>query len=110
MNLHCLSCGGPANDNWFDREICPEPCDAMHMRCRRCGSALDGCPHEIEKTVDRMTTANLPLCRVCNRELHLDEEAYEIEIRDIWVRNETVTVTDRVVFECLECGDKKAVS
>lgn len=107
MNLLCPSCGGPAGDNWFDREICPEPCDKMHMRCRQCGAALDGCRHEIEKIVGQMTTANLPMCRVCNRTLQLDEEAYEIDVCDIWIRDETMSVSERVVFECLQCGDTK---
>ena len=42
----CWSCGGDAGDNWFDRSLCPEPCGAMHTRCRECGVALDACPWE----------------------------------------------------------------
>lgn len=30
-------------DSWFDRTICPEPCDTMHQRCSRCGSPVDRC-------------------------------------------------------------------
>ena len=43
MSERCPSCGGDASDNWFDRSICPEPCDSMHTRCVKCGVALDGC-------------------------------------------------------------------
>lgn len=42
------SCGGPLSDNWFDRSICPTPCDTMHTRCTNCGAALEGCPLETE--------------------------------------------------------------
>lgn len=29
--------------SWFDRTVCPSPCDAMHDRCYTCGAALDPC-------------------------------------------------------------------
>jgi hypothetical protein len=40
---NCPSCGNDAEDNYFDREVCPEPCGRMHTRCRNCGYPLDGC-------------------------------------------------------------------
>lgn len=45
-NCACPSCGGDGHDNWFDRSICPDPCDSMHTRCENCGAALDYCPFE----------------------------------------------------------------
>lgn len=42
----CWNCGGDAGDNWFDRSICPSPCDSMHTRCVKCGVALDHCPFD----------------------------------------------------------------
>jgi hypothetical protein len=33
-------------ETWFDRSVCPEPCDSMHYRCRDCGLAVDGCSFE----------------------------------------------------------------
>jgi hypothetical protein len=32
-------------ETWFDRSICPEPCDSMHNRCVACGKVADalGC-------------------------------------------------------------------
>lgn len=41
---HC-----PGADNWFDRSICPDPCDMMHTRCTECGSAIDYCVFEDTK-------------------------------------------------------------
>lgn len=37
-------CGCPNGDVWFDRTICPEPCDMMHNRCTVCGE-IDGYCH-----------------------------------------------------------------
>ncbi len=34
-------CGGQAN--WFDRQLCADPCGRMHMRCRGCGAVLSYC-------------------------------------------------------------------
>ena len=31
--------------SWFDRMICPEPCNTMHDRCQDCGQPLDACPN-----------------------------------------------------------------
>lgn len=42
----CPKCDGPADRNWFDRELCPPPCNTMHTRCRGCDAALDACPNE----------------------------------------------------------------
>ncbi len=38
---HC-----PGGDVWFDRTICPEPCDMMHDRCTECGKVIGYCPFE----------------------------------------------------------------
>ena len=43
----CPHCGGPGDDAWFDRSICPDPCDMMHDRCNNCGRDIHGeCPWE----------------------------------------------------------------
>lgn len=31
---------------WFDRTICPPPCNSMHERCDECGATIGGCPYE----------------------------------------------------------------
>ncbi len=36
-------CGADAGQNWFDRELCPEPCGSMHTRCIECGYPQGGC-------------------------------------------------------------------
>lgn len=42
----CTSCGSD-KAAWFDRELCPEPCGAMHYRCVDCGNTLlEDCLHE----------------------------------------------------------------
>ena len=28
------------NGEWFDRQICPEPCGSMHYRCVDCGEIV----------------------------------------------------------------------
>jgi hypothetical protein len=33
-------------DSWFDRVICPPPCNTMHNRCFDCGKAMDHCAIE----------------------------------------------------------------
>lgn len=33
-------------DVYYDRALCPGPCDAMHERCNVCHRAVDGCVHE----------------------------------------------------------------
>ena len=43
----------PGAGTWFDRSICPEPCDTMHDRCTECGKAVDGCDHD--EPTDRAT-------------------------------------------------------
>ena len=30
-------------DTFFDRELCPHPCNTMHDRCRECGTPIDYC-------------------------------------------------------------------
>ena len=30
-------------DTWFDRQLCAQPCGAMHDRCVACGEAVDSC-------------------------------------------------------------------
>lgn len=42
----CPRCGGPFDNNYFDREVCPEPCNTMHTRCKACGCAINGCAHD----------------------------------------------------------------
>lgn len=42
----CPRCGAPADETYFDREICPEPCSTMHTRCTACGCAINGCVHD----------------------------------------------------------------
>lgn len=41
----CEKCGKEAAP-YFDREVCPPPCDTMHDRCRDCGAVLDHCENE----------------------------------------------------------------
>jgi hypothetical protein len=48
----CSSCGGDAGEQFFDRSLCPPPCDSMHTRCANCGHALDGCRWEQEYDPD----------------------------------------------------------
>ncbi len=36
----CPKCGGLASDNYFDRSVCPDPCNSTHTRCKACGKAL----------------------------------------------------------------------
>jgi hypothetical protein len=31
---------------YFDRSLCPEPCDTMHDRCKDCGQTVGFCAHE----------------------------------------------------------------
>lgn len=37
-------CGG--TDTWYDRSICPPPCDTQHERCQQCGFAIGWCAQE----------------------------------------------------------------
>lgn len=48
-NPELLGCGHPADEVWFDRSFCPEPCGSMHNRCETCGVAVDGCNFEGEE-------------------------------------------------------------
>ena len=65
----CPHCGGPGDDNWFDRSICPEPCDMMHTRCNNCGKDIDGeCPWE--KPVKEQPGYDDRLVELCNRIHH----------------------------------------
>lgn len=45
-------CGTSLGDNWFDREVCPEPCASMHTRCNGCGKPQEGCPVAISKALE----------------------------------------------------------
>jgi len=33
-------------DVWFDRNVCPDPCGAMHQRCDQCGAPIGGCAND----------------------------------------------------------------
>lgn len=50
MILWCAHAG----ETWLDRSLCSEPCNAMHLRCGRCGAALGGCPFERADVHERM--------------------------------------------------------
>ena len=50
MIIWCAHAGG----NWLDRSICAEPCNAMHLRCGRCGTAISGCPFEKAEQHERL--------------------------------------------------------
>ena len=39
-----LFCQCEDSDHWFDRSICPEPCDSMHDICIECGRVRGYCP------------------------------------------------------------------
>jgi hypothetical protein len=39
LGTNCEHRGG----SYFDRVICPAPCNAMHDRCKDCGEPLDTC-------------------------------------------------------------------
>ena len=46
-----------------DRQLCPAPCGAMHVRCTGCGTAVGGCPFESEGLHERLVAtlgAQLP--------------------------------------------------
>lgn len=43
-----------AGDARLDHSICPEPCNAMHLRCARCGAALGDCPFERSEQHERL--------------------------------------------------------
>lgn len=49
-----VSCDCGSDDNWFDRSVCPEPCNMMHTRCSDCGRPLGGCAHD---EITRMPTS-----------------------------------------------------
>jgi hypothetical protein len=40
------ACIHDPGNTWFDRELCAEPCGAMHQRCRDCGRPTDQCHWE----------------------------------------------------------------
>jgi hypothetical protein len=54
MYLWCAHAG----HRWLDRCVCPAPCEALHVRCARCGSAVGGCvferPEQQERVIDRI--------------------------------------------------------
>jgi hypothetical protein len=62
MLLWCAHAG----EKWLDRRVCSAPCDAMHMRCSRCGAAVGGCPFEQAGQHDR-------LVRLVRAARHCDE-------------------------------------
>jgi hypothetical protein len=55
----CTCWDGEVFDTWFDRELCPDPCGAMHTRCNWCGRAVDGCVLEQESKTSRAIQARV---------------------------------------------------
>lgn len=45
--------------SWFDRELCPHPCNTMHMRCLECGEALEHCELRASVYFERHVVASL---------------------------------------------------
>ena len=35
-----------AGDRRLDQGVCAPPCEAVHLRCSTCGTAIGGCPFE----------------------------------------------------------------
>ena len=47
----------------IDRDLCPAPCEAWHVRCAECGAAVGGCPFESDDLHERLVAtlgAQLP--------------------------------------------------
>lgn len=50
------TCTHPAT--WFDRTICPPPCDSMHTRCTECDTILGHpCLYELKRTNVNLNTS-----------------------------------------------------
>lgn len=45
----------------LDRDVCAPPCEALHLRCEACGTALSGCPFESPAHHDSLVGRLLPL-------------------------------------------------
>ena len=48
-----------SDDTWFDREMCPPPCDAMHERYACCGAPVEDCAHDSSQHREVATLAEL---------------------------------------------------
>ena len=54
-------CSHPTRE--VDRHLCPSPCEAIHVRCTGCGTAVGGCPFESDDLRERLVAtlgAQLP--------------------------------------------------
>ena len=54
-------CSHPVRE--MDSHLCPSPCEAIHVRCTGCGTAVGGCPFESDDLRERLVAtlgAQLP--------------------------------------------------
>lgn len=57
----CPGCGGDPGNNWFDRDVCPEPCGSTHIRCAGCGEVLDDCCWSTLRNSTDLLAAHAPV-------------------------------------------------
>ena len=86
---HCEDDGETFTDHWFDRTICPEPCNTMHDICVECGRPKGGCAFAAE--VGKPTPFRLALAD------WLESTANDVEHVHTPIYNLTSTTVARAV-------------